>query len=310
MTMESTKNPWENAVSDHDWSRSNLSEEQKVESSEEESSPDEEIACKIVRFLVNSWHFFDFLIGLVLLIYGVVLKIEGNILKIIFGALVSLGVVLIVRASVGTYSVYKDQYLRFGMKISAYLSSLLSLSFFVTSMISLGEKSSIVRYLDQQKQHLHLPDSVTLFLKNNIHFIWISLLVLCGLEAIRWISLLNYREYLLEDDALSVQLMPLTSVRNRKPWWWKRQNTIHNQVNDLNDPLLGPSWTVANSQSYQMDEGLDQANKGNSLWSKLFEKRNLRDDASVDFASVQEDWASKSEEDPLWWTREEGKTNG
>jgi len=30
---------------------------------------------------------------------------------------------------------------------------------------------------------------------------------------------------------------------------------------------------------------------------------NPRDDGSVDFASVQEEWASRSEEDPLWWSR-------
>jgi len=310
--MEENDNPWENAASDHDWSRRNLSEEQKAEISEEESLLDEELASKIVRFLVNSWHFFDFLIGLTLVTYGIVLRVEGNILKTTFGALATLGSVLVVRASVGTYSVYKDRYNRLGMKISAYLSLLMCLLFFVASMISLVKKSKIVQYLAQQKQHLHLPGGLILFLTNNINFIWISILVLCGLEVIRWISLLNYREYLLEHDELSVQLLPQTLIRNRKPWWWKRQNTVRDQANDLNDPLLGPSWTASNSQSYQMDEGLDQANKGNSLWSKLFEKRggsNPRDDTSVGFASVQEDWASKSEEDPLWWTREEGKNN-
>jgi hypothetical protein len=28
----------------------------------------------------------------------------------------------------------------------------------------------------------------------------------------------------------------------------------------------------------------------------------------VDFASVQEEWASKSQQDPFWWSREEGES--
>jgi hypothetical protein len=28
------------------------------------------------------------------------------------------------------------------------------------------------------------------------------------------------------------------------------------------------------------------------------------------FASINEDWASKSEEDPFWWTEEQGRTGG
>jgi hypothetical protein len=30
---------------------------------------------------------------------------------------------------------------------------------------------------------------------------------------------------------------------------------------------------------------------------------NVRNDGSVDYASLNEDWASRSEEDPHWWTQ-------
>ena len=42
---------------------------------------------------------------------------------------------------------------------------------------------------------------------------------------------------------------------------------------------------------------------------QLLIEDNLREDASVDFASVQEEWASRTEEDPYWWTREENNSN-
>jgi hypothetical protein len=34
---------------------------------------------------------------------------------------------------------------------------------------------------------------------------------------------------------------------------------------------------------------------------------DIRDDGSVGFASVQEEWASRSEDDPHWWSKEDEK---
>jgi hypothetical protein len=37
---------------------------------------------------------------------------------------------------------------------------------------------------------------------------------------------------------------------------------------------------------------------------------DVRDDGSVDFAEVQEEWASRTEEDPFWWSRPEDHGSG
>lgn len=312
--MEETGNPWENTTTEQSWSQMNLNVEPKAETSNEESLPGEEISSKIVRFLVNLCHFVDLLTGSAVMIYGVIFWSEAHLPKGFLGSLIALGFFLTLRACVGTYSLYKDGFNRFGMAFSAYQSLLLFFLLFITSMISLFERQKIPPYLSGHEQDMHVPKFFVNFVSNHIHFIWILLLILCGIEALRCVTLLNYREYLLEDDELSVQLSVQGNARNRKPWWWKPQRSSNNRTGDMREPLLEPNWALSNNQSYQMDEGLDNENNANTIWSSIFGRqgrnnRNPRDDGSVDFASVQEEWASRSEQDPLWWSREEEKAD-
>mmetsp|Transcript_31929 Transcript_31929/g.47126 ORF Transcript_31929/g.47126 Transcript_31929/m.47126 type:complete len:315 (+) Transcript_31929:68-1012(+) len=313
--MEATGNPWENVTTEQSLSQTNLDMEPKAETSNEEDVPEEEISSKIVRYLVNFWHFFDFLIGSNLMAYGVFLWVEARLPKAFLGSLIALGFSLTLRACVGTYSLYKEFFNRFGMVSSAYQSLAMSFLLLIAGIISLFERHKISPYLSRHTQDMHLPDFFVHFVDKHIYFVCILFLILCGIEAIRWTALLNYREYLLEDDELSVQLSLQATSRNRKPWWWKPHHTSNNQTGELREPLLEPNWTVSNNHSYQMDEGLDHGNNSSTIWSSIFGRRgrnnrNPRDDGSVDFASVQEEWASRSEQDPLWWSREEGKADG
>jgi hypothetical protein len=114
---------------------------------------------------------------------------------------------------------------------------------------------------------------------------------------------------------------------HHRPWWWNhRYDTNYDHDNDaapdaMHESLLfggsnnnnnnngQPGWiTGVGRRSYRMDDGVGtpirrwfgqrEVNQSN--------RRNDQDDESViDYASLNEEWASRSEEDPYWWTREE-----
>jgi hypothetical protein len=91
----------------------------------------------------------------------------------------------------------------------------------------------------------------------------------------------------------------------------------------MREPLLHtetPDWVLEGRQRYRPgDEARrrifrDQDDGSGSRWWKFWGRRasgedaassNPRDDDSANFASVQEEWASRTEEDPYWWSREE-----
>ena len=314
--MPEIENPWEKAAIDPSWNQANFSMEEKtdVEDTTEQDPEEGELGSRIARCVVNSWHFADAAIGFVMLVYGILLKTEGKEPKVVVWTLLSLGTILLIRATFGTWSVYKDVFGRMGILLSAYFSTVLAFSLFIASMTSLGMREKIAPYLRAHQEHLHLSSAIVGFIENHVHFIWAALLVCSFIEAVRWLTLVNYHAFMLEEDELSIQLIPQSLRRNRKPWWWSSRRNVNRERDDLADPLLGPSWATSNHRSYQMDHGLD-SDANTSMWSRIFGRSvngiggNIRDDASVDFASVQEDWASRSEEDPLWWTRDEGDTN-
>ena len=121
-----------------------------------------------------------------------------------------------------------------------------------------------------------------------------------------------------------------STIRRRLsiPWWWNptssRRLYNHNNTDSYNEPLLhssgAPHWSNTGSRGYHMDAGVGSpVRQGRTTWWPSFflggggEHRRssqddpTRDDASVEYASLNEDWASRSQEDPFWWTREEGR---
>jgi hypothetical protein len=54
-----------------------------------------------------------------------------------------------------------------------------------------------------------------------------------------------------------------------------------------------------------MDDGVTSPRR--SWWpfsSARPSNTSARDDGSVDYVSLNEDWASRSQDDPLWWTKD------
>lgn len=103
------------------------------------------------------------------------------------------------------------------------------------------------------------------------------------------------------------------SSRRRRPWWWNRSRGHENDSN-MHASLIGnngqPRWTNSGNQSYLMDDGVEGTPSSRGLLSGWFGRirnndSNPRDDGSVDYESLNEEWASRTEEDPYWWTKEE-----
>jgi hypothetical protein len=162
------------------------------------------------------------------------------------------------------------------------------------------------------------------------------LFALAVVEGIRyiWIRTWMHEEESMERDVLNQSEMTgITSRRSSsQPWWWRNNNG--ERRSSLASPLLSggggsgsgssgrPHWSSGERETgYHMDSGVgtpvgnNNSGSGSGSWWPFGRRRgntgeDLRDDGSVDYASLNEDWASRSEEDPFWWTQEGGGGGG
>jgi len=120
----------------------------------------------------------------------------------------------------------------------------------------------------------------------------------------------------------------------RRPWWWASGQRGNDGDQELSESLLAqhdkrtmglPNWvTSGRSREYNEHAGVTPRRGrrrvgGGGWFGGLIGGRAagddgtnddpLRDAGSVDFASVQEEWASRTEEDPFWWSREDEEAN-
>jgi len=135
----------------------------------------------------------------------------------------------------------------------------------------------------------------------------ITLTVASVIELIRWIFLQGKLSSSIErtgspeyynDD---VSTSPSESSRYR-PWWIGRRTSNRNN-DELNEPLLDstsgqPSWTTPSWLPF----GTRGGSAGNDDDTNDIINGDEEDVASV-LDSLGEDWASRAEEDPYWWTR-------
>jgi hypothetical protein len=127
-----------------------------------------------------------------------------------------------------------------------------------------------------------------------------------------------------------------------RPWWWSRQQISDDDVPNnlrlldshlMNDDNGRPGWTSSGNDhhhlgsgggagigDYSIDDGVGTprnttiTRRWGTAFGSFFSTRqgqnrryntndHINDDGSVDYASLNEDWASRTEEDPYWWTR-------
>ena len=297
----STDNPWESAALDRQFRQ----EQERLNGGEAETTTRVSASAATSSFsspcgkgrILLVLHGFDMILGLFVLVYAIISEQQRSKKKKSIDLEESLswivGGMLVLRA-LGGFSATLC-----GLRMSGSLSLILGVVDFVASMTALGMtiRGTLRNYLAHHDRLLHL-------LSKHPHAIWSFILGCAVLEWIRW-ALIN-RIALEISGGGGLQDTPMNSsspensfYQNRRPWWWGR-NQHHN--NSLSESLLhngDPHWTSV-SQNYHISDGVDNSSSGWWPWS-----RNHRDDASVDYASLNEDWASRSEEDPLWWTKED-----
>lgn len=271
-------------------------------------------ALSTLRSLVKLWHILDALVGVILTVYG--LSLLSSHLYLPICLLLGMGVLLCIRSVAGLSGLWlvSDDFMgRCGLRVSAYLSPLVAIVFFVLSCLcAMGNNNhAFTTYLRNHHKELHLP-SKWLEQQHTHHVLWMTFSIATLCEMIRWYLVPRLHQWLVAidthhmDSIVATTTTTPTTTPRRKPWWWQHDQTDTAGDDHLHDPLLLENdypWALHshNNQSYSIHDGTSQQ-QDISFWSKWFGSDRKEE---VSFQSVQEEWASKSEEDPVWWSREE-----
>jgi hypothetical protein len=177
------------------------------------------------------------------------------------------------------------------------------------------------------------------------HWIWLLFLVLCLIEFLRRkLYIRHYEEVYKQEEASMVpswqrrhraqqeedggsrpdrQSRRFFSSSDGRPWWWDRSRSfrtrrrapaVGNEI--LTEALLQDDYTNTSSVGRQQHRHspLSQQRRGRGRsWWRMFSRGsgddddhdNIRDDGSVDFASVQEEWEIRSQGNPTWWAQDD-----
>ena len=263
-------------------------------------------SCQLttLRSVVRLLHVLDALVGLLFIVYGILLVHHKSVL-LAMSFSVAVGTLLLFRAAVGTASIHSDLLLRCGLQVSATVCPVLALLWGTLSVTLMFNHSVVLEYLQEHETALHLSGKFLSWLQAHRHALWVTLLVSSVLEVIRWRMVKRLQKLLLQvDTQLFLQDDPPPS--SKRPWWWQtRRRRQQQQDTDLEDPLLTtPHWTSDSlDRNYSMHHGTTTSPQ--SFFSRWFSSAQKEDADEPSFASVQEEWASRSEEDPFWWTKED-----
>jgi hypothetical protein len=196
-----------------------------------------------------------------------------------------------------------------GSGVVAYLSAVLSISYLVLSaMVDLNVGSC---RSECGSALLLIPDVV----KDHLGM---ALLGMAVCQAVQSRAAFGYRHRLrlLINEVATASAASRRRRRQRRaprrPWWWQSSSGgIDRGATDSE----GRDGCDNGSDRREDEDGWfgwvrRQGRKPNrsatsSRLSFFRSTRNFRDDGSVDFASVQEDWMNRSMEDPHWWSRDE-----
>ncbi|CAB9506558.1 expressed unknown protein [Seminavis robusta] len=302
MLDDTADNPWASAANDAAKTSLQVTSTEATPEEEEEVDPD---SCGFITLyqVMQVWHFLDIVLGVVILIYGSVMAHSASTVAVVF--IIGSGVVLTIRGLSGALSLgTEDMCHRCGLSFSAGASPIMACTWFVLMFINLILPGHVRKYLEEH----HM---LWKFLQNweNSHKFALTLLLfgVFLLECVRWQLVLNLQRKIhileaMEDARASARAARRNRMADR-PWWFSSNNAPSDPNDPLTDALL--PVTAERHEPRQQSTG----------WSFLGRPKrthrvsqNVREDASVDFASIQDDWASRTEEDPFWWSREDDST--
>jgi hypothetical protein len=300
--MDDSNNPWAQDAMTEPWNA--LRDETTAASAGAATSEREHDAVKTCTATLHIT--LDGLVGVLLCVYAFLLE-EHDISKPIFAVLLWLGTVRIVRCAMMLTALYAHVYAFGFITASAWTGACMSVVYFIPSMAALGIRRKLTTYVTNHASQWYIGTRALHFYEHHSNVIWIVTLVVAAMELVSSIWLFYYRwSYLNSDDDDNAG----GPRRHRpRPWWWQPANNAEPSL--LEDPLLPHPWaSMARDTEYEANHGIAANTRP---WSRWFAKQpssnHARDEGSVDFSDVQEDWASRSEEDPFWWTKAGGESS-
>lgn len=317
-------NPWASAAaaSDTSFVRS-LSDDRQI-TVNQAGDDDQELSQRLVRALQRVSLGFDLLIGVALIVYGILLwqgHDDDNTRQAAAIVTLTIGAVLVLRMQLvlltTTSRCLDDESVFYycrgcSLRLSAVTSLFMAPFWLIAAILALAERQKVTRSLPSWR----LSPSEIEFLSKHYFLVWSCLLTLGVIECLRY-RLWKPSIARINDDSdglVNTTLDSQTSSRHR-PWWWRKSN--NEMDNDMRQSLLQgssgvglPDWvSESRRQRYREQTGVTPSRWFGRWRRRDNEEEDARDEAdSVDFASVQEEWASRTEEDPYWWSREEEST--
>jgi hypothetical protein len=325
---ETADNPWADAAANLTSETAKRSLElnetttQQANNNEELEDVDPD-SCGFVSLYqgMQIWHLLDILMGFLLLIYACVVVNNHSAATIAVTFVVGSGSLLMLRGICGALALWTENTChRCGLSFSAGASPIMACTWFVLMFLSLVMPGHLRQYLEQ---HHLLWQFLQKWEDSHKGVTTLLLLVAFLLESARWQLVLS-----LQRKLHSLETMEDRQDRDRadrrtrfadRPWWFGSTNNEQQYSTiDRNDPLMDSLLPVTanrggettNHQSTETGKkswsflGRPKRNNNSRRENTRSSNRNVREDASVDFASVQDDWASRTEEDPFWWSRE------
>jgi len=293
---------------------------QRAEDDLEDVDPD---SCGFNVFYqgIQVWHFLDVVLGFLLVLYGSLLtRSSHNVDTIVVALVLFVGCLVFLRAICGVTALCSESTCqRFGLTLSAGTSPILACTWFVLMCINLFAPGHVHNYL---AQHHLLYAFLETWEATHRGTLTLLLLGAFVLECARWqlVLRLHHKLYSLEAmaDARSRERAERRIRLPDRPWWWSHRSFSRgrgrgrngNDELDPDDPLTDSLLPISADRRGESTSNNDTATRSWTLFGRRRHNNDYdREEASVDFASVQEEWASRTEEDPYWWSREEDDNN-
>jgi len=230
-------------------------------------------------------------------LYGSIIA-SSSVSNIAVIFILGVGILLLLRALSGMLALSTQNMChRCGLPVSAGTSPILASTWFVVGCVNFVFPGHVQSYL---QEHRLLWSFVQNWVGDHTQTLSLIFLGAFLLECARWqlVQSLHRKLASLEatEDARARQRSDLRNRVSARPWWFVR-GSVRTNEDPLTESLLPVNSGVQSAPRSWTFLGRPRRIQG--------ERQNFRDDASVDFASVQDEWASRTEEDPYWWSRDE-----
>jgi hypothetical protein len=212
---------------------------------------------------------------------------------------------------------------RQGVVVAGYLSVGLAVICSIIALTGLIAPHTVRHYLTTHPLDLTAHQITWLFVTHYQGSVVLTPALLALLEAVKYPLYKIFHHTLLiwddQDERLETQaLVRREAARGGRPWWWQhhpnvsnvsRHNGRHGGGNNNNTSLTealleGEANNDTPTQRRRRRFILWPFGNGNSNYDPNLRNRHGSSD-SIDFASVQSEWASRTAEDPVWWSRED-----